>query len=326
MRQGQAARHEVGGVAAHQIEVGGGQHRDGDAGAREFYGGGVEFGRRQRRQFGGVADGDAALIVAALGLAADLVEMPPGGIEVEIEMQVDIDVEGLREIEQFFQMRRGIGVHIGTAADRLAAVAQGGDQQLLGAGIVGQAFLRKHAERQIDRPGVIALQRLDRLEAAQADARIDLDMGAHPRGAGHDRALQHPGAALIDILDGEIALHGGDRLDGLADAAMVVAAAAEQAGLVEVDVGVDEARQHQPAIDSGFRGLPTPAAARSRRSGRRRRRYRPVGPMPASPRGGKSGQRRFSGSSGQANEGAGQGQLQIVCRLSTDCSNYVHAI
>ena len=134
-----------------------------------------------------------------------------------------------------------IGVHIGTAADRLAAIAQGRDQELLGAGIVGQAFLRKHANGEIDGPGVIALQRLDRLKAAQADARVDLDMGAHPRGAGHDRALQHAGAALIDVLDGEIALHRGDRLDGLTDAAVVVAAAAEQAGLVEVDVGVDEA-------------------------------------------------------------------------------------
>ena len=104
---GQAARRIVGGVAAHQIEIGGRQHGDGDAGARQLCRGGVEFGRRQRRQFCGMADGDAALVVAPLGLPADLVEMPPGRIEIEIEMQVDIDIEGLREIEQFFQMRMG---------------------------------------------------------------------------------------------------------------------------------------------------------------------------------------------------------------------------
>ena len=109
--------------------------------------------------------------------------------------------------------------------------------------------------REIDRPGVIALQRLDGLETAQTDARIDLDMGAHPRGAGDNRALQHAGAARIDVLDGKIALHGGDRLDGLTDAAMVMAAAAEQAGLVEVDVGVDEAGKHQPAIAEDFAGF-----------------------------------------------------------------------
>ena len=204
--------------------------------------------RRQRRKFGGVADGDAALIVAPLGLPADFVEMPPGRIEIEVEMQVDIDVEFLGEVEQSFDLRIRIGVHIGAAADQIGAVAQRGDQQFLGAGIVGQAFLRKGADREIERPGIIALQRLDRLKAAQADARVDLDMGAHARGAVHDRALDHAGAAGIDVLDGEIALHRGDRADGIADAAMVVAAAAEQAGLVEMDMGVDETRQHQPAV------------------------------------------------------------------------------
>ena len=37
--------------------------------------------------------------------------------------------------------------------------------------------------------------------------------------------------------------------DGLADAAVVVPAAAEQAGLVEMDVGIDKAGKHQPAAD-----------------------------------------------------------------------------
>ena len=191
-------------------------------------------------------------------------------------------------------MRVRIGVHIGTAADHLAAVAQRGDQKFLGAGIVGQPFLRKHADRQVDRPGIVALQRLDRLETAQADARIDLDMGAHPRGAVHDRALEHPRAARIDVLDREIALHRGDRLDGLADAAMVMAAAAEQAGLVEMDMGVDEAGQTSlpPSSISGasqssrgaiaaIRPPETPISTGVAKAGSRH--------------GGRSGRRRFRG-------------------------------
>ena len=227
-----------------------------------------------------MADGDAALVVAPLGLPADLVEMPPGRIEIEIEMQVDIDIEGLREVEQLFQMRHGIGVHIGTAADQVAAIAQRVDQEFLGAGIVGEAFLRKHAQTEIDRPGIIALQRLQRRKTAQPDARVDLDMRAHPRGAGDNRAVQHPGAALIDVVNGKIALHGGDRLDRLGNAAVVMAAAAEQAGLVEMDVGVDEAGQHQPAVDVDFaghalqprgdRGNPTVGDADIERGGRSR--------------------------------------------------------
>ncbi len=74
-------------------------------------------------------------------------------------------------------------------------------------------------------------------------------MGAHARRAMHDGALDHPRAARIDVFHREIALHGRDRGDGLSDAAVVVAAAAEQAGLVEVDVGVDEAGQGEPAAD-----------------------------------------------------------------------------
>ena len=74
-------------------------------------------------------------------------------------------------------------------------------------------------------------------------------MGAHARGAVHDGALDHPRAARIDVLHREIALHRRDCGDGLGHAAMVVPATAEQAGLVEVDVGVDEAGQGEPAAD-----------------------------------------------------------------------------
>ena len=52
-----------------------------------------------------MTDRDAALVIAPLGLPADLFEMPPGRIEIEIEMQVDIDVEFLRQTENFFEMR-----------------------------------------------------------------------------------------------------------------------------------------------------------------------------------------------------------------------------
>src|SRR5947208_2806997 len=112
------------GVAAHQIEIGRGQHGDGDARFGQPRRGCLQPVRRQRRQFGGMADRDAALIVAPLGLPADLFEMPPRRIEIEVEMQVDIDVELLRQAENLFEMRVRVGVHVGTAADRVAAVAQ----------------------------------------------------------------------------------------------------------------------------------------------------------------------------------------------------------
>src|SRR3979411_2125367 len=116
-------------------------------------------------------DRDTALIIAALGLPQHLIEVPPGRVEIEIQVKIDIDIEGLREIEQLFELRHRVSVHVRATADQIAAIAQGGDQKLLGAGIVGEPFLREDADREIDRPGVVALERLDRLKAAQSDAR-----------------------------------------------------------------------------------------------------------------------------------------------------------
>src|SRR5437764_11617763 len=118
-----------------------------------------------------MADRHASLISAPLGLPADFVEVPPGRIEIEIEMQIDVDVELLGEIEDTCKMCVRIGVRVRAAADDFPAVAQGLDQKLLAAGIVGQPLLRKETKREIERPSVVPLQRLHRLEAAQADAR-----------------------------------------------------------------------------------------------------------------------------------------------------------
>jgi len=50
-------------------------------------------------------------------------------------------------------------------------------------------------------------------------------------------------------IDGEITLHRGNGSDGLLQAALDMPAAAEQAGLVEMDMAVDEAWQHQPPAE-----------------------------------------------------------------------------
>ena len=91
-------------------------------------------------------------------------------------------------------------------------------------------------------------QRLHAFEAAQADLGIDLDMGAHARGAVADALLDRAGGALGDVLDREGVLDGRDALHGeMRDALGLGVAAAEDARLVEMDVGLDEARADQPA-------------------------------------------------------------------------------
>jgi hypothetical protein len=85
--------------------------------------------------------------------------MHPGGIEVEVEMEIDVDVEPLGDREDALGLPVGIGVEVGSAADQFGAALAGGHEELLGAGIVDQPLLRKDADLQVDRPGVIGLRR-----------------------------------------------------------------------------------------------------------------------------------------------------------------------
>ena len=149
--------------------------------------------------------------------------------------------------EDAIDLAARVGVEIRRRADRARAAAQALDQQFLGAGIVDQPLLRKHAEFDIDAPGVIARQLLDRVEADHADTRIELDMGAHMHGAVADAALQRLLAARVDILDGELLLGRCGDPDGLGDRAFLDMAAIHDAGLVEMDMGLDHAGHHEAA-------------------------------------------------------------------------------
>ena len=148
----------------------------------------------------------------------------------------------------------GLGVGIGTTADQIGAVPAGLDQKLVGAGIVEQPFLREDANFEIDRPGIIVFQLLDRIEAAQSDARIDLHMRAHARRALQDRLFERPLRTRINVLFGESALGRGDRGNGVIERAACGPAAIENAGFIEMNMGFDKSRQYQPAADILARG------------------------------------------------------------------------
>ena len=112
-----------------------------------------------------------------------------------IQMHVDVDIIFSREFEYAMDLAGVIGIEIGCRADHARAALQRLHQQRIGARIVGQAFLRKHADFQIDGPCVIALQSRYRLERTQFDSAVELDMRAHPRGAEFNAALQRLGGA-----------------------------------------------------------------------------------------------------------------------------------
>src|SRR5262249_6009161 len=92
-------------------------------------------------------------------------------------------------------------------------------------------------------------QRQHALEAAQPDAGVDLEMGTHMGGAVENAALERALGARVDILRRERRLQPRDLADGGVEIAVVGVAAIEDAGLVEMQMRLDEAGRHQPAAD-----------------------------------------------------------------------------
>ena len=195
-----------------------------------------------------MAAGDAAAPAVLLGQVADQagVEMRGGGSAVD--MHVDVGVVFPGQLEDPADLPGRVAVVARRGADDAGAVAQRRDHQRVGAGIVQQPFLRHHADLDVDGPSVGLDQRLDALEAAQPDQRVHLDMGAHGGGAVADAFLQGAAGAVGHVLDREGGFDGAGPLHrAVGEAAGLAGAAVDGAGLVEVDMGLDEAGGDQPA-------------------------------------------------------------------------------
>ncbi len=205
---------------------------------------------RDGGELGGVTDGDAAAVAVGVGRAAHFVQMHPAGIEIEVEVEVDVEVEAAGDGEDARDVLVGVRVGVGAAADQIGAPGAGRHQQLLRARVVDQPLLREDADLQVERPGVLSLQLRHGLEAAQANARVDLDVGAHVHGAVEDRLLQRAAGAGDDVILGEGPLCARGLGDGFLQRAGDDSAAVGDARLVEMDVGFDEARRHEAAFET----------------------------------------------------------------------------
>src|SRR4029077_11877356 len=162
-------------------------------------------------------------------------------------MKINVETEAPRYIENGGDLRWRRVVGMGTTADQIGAGFACRDEQFVRTGVVQQHFLRKHTDLQIDRPGILALEAANCVEAAQADAWIDFDMRAHARRPVDDRFLQRAACPRVDIILGEGALCGGDLRDRLLQRSLVRMTAVQNAGLVEMNVRFDEARRYKPA-------------------------------------------------------------------------------
>ena len=102
-----------------------------------------------------------------------------------------------------FDVTGTVGVVARGAAENPGAAPQSFHQQFLRPWIVGQSLLGEHADLQIDRPSVFADQRQNTFQAAQPDARIDLQMGAHMGRTLEDRLLQSAARTSVNVLGRE---------------------------------------------------------------------------------------------------------------------------
>ena len=156
-----------------------------------------------RRIFAAVPDRDPAAELVFLGQFANQLDVHVVRGVSGIEMHVDVDIEFPRQIEHAMDLPGMIGIEIRCRADHASALFQRRHQKRVGPRIVGQPFLREHAQLQVDGPCVIAFQGGDGLERAQFDAAIQFDMRTHARGAEFDAGFQGLAGTAIRILDGE---------------------------------------------------------------------------------------------------------------------------
>ena len=121
---------------------------------------------------------------------------------------MDVDVELASELENAPDLTCWIGVVARSAPDHGGAAFQAFYQQLIGSGIIGEPFLRKDADLDVDCPLVIGNQRLHPFKAAHANGGIDFDLRTHAGGTVLDAVLQGALSTCVHVLDRHALLQG----------------------------------------------------------------------------------------------------------------------
>ena len=188
-----------------------------------------------------MTDRHPPLVPVPLGEPAHVEDVELVVVRAEIEVHVDVDVELARHLEHPVDLPRRVGIGVGGGADDPAAPLQPLHHELVGSRVVEEPLLGEDADLEVDGPPVLVDEGHDPLEAAEPDDRVHLEVGAHVGGPVAEALLQGPDRALAAVLGGELPLGLRDLLDRLLEVPARRLAALEDAGLVEVDVGLDEA-------------------------------------------------------------------------------------
>jgi hypothetical protein len=121
---------------------------------------------RQAGVFRAMADRDPAAPAILLHQLADLVDIHVAGRRPDIEMDIDIDIEFARQLEDPVDLPGMVYIVTGRPADDRCAAPQRLHNIGVGFGNAGPAFLGEDADFHIHRPAIFFGQLLQRLEAA----------------------------------------------------------------------------------------------------------------------------------------------------------------
>src|SRR5262245_66319623 len=99
-----------------------------------------------------MADHDPSAALELLRELAHQVYVHGIGGRANVEMDVDVDVELASELENAPDLTRLVGIVARGASDHGGAAFSAFYQQLIGSGIIGEPFLREHADLDVDGP------------------------------------------------------------------------------------------------------------------------------------------------------------------------------
>ena len=162
-------------------------------------------------------------------------------------MEVDAQIKAAGNGEDARDMLEGLGVRVGAAADQVGARLAGSDQQLFGARVVEETLLRENADLQVDRPRITARQfahGMKALRPTRGSTSTWVRMCIVPAAMAHSKVRPR---ALEDVLLAKGALDARSFRNRFLEAAFDDAAAVDDAGLVEMNMGFDQAGHDEPA-------------------------------------------------------------------------------
>ena len=111
-------------------------------------------------------------------------------VRPNIQMDINIHVIFVCQLEDSRNLARPVTVVARRATDGFRTALQALNQIGIAFGHPGPAFLQEHTKIEINPPGVILGELLERIETLHADIRIEFHMGAHMGDTGNQRGFQ----------------------------------------------------------------------------------------------------------------------------------------